>query len=61
MQNAVAITPHLMELFVHLGPIAERDFDNLIECLRVISSYMLLGGDTFMVAHAEGVIFMLAG
>jgi hypothetical protein len=61
LQNAVAITPHLMELFVHLGPIAERDFDNLIECLRVISSYMLLGGDTFMVAHAEGVIFMLAG
>ena len=43
------------------SPIAERDFDNLLECLKISSSYMLLGRDSFMAVHANDVVGILTG
>ena len=71
LQNARSLSPpsaddesgfsELMALYAYMSPIAERDFDNLLECLKISSSYMLLGRDSFMAVHANDVVGILTG
>ena len=61
LQNATAMCAPLLELWPRVGPILNRDFDNLLDLLRMIGGYMLLGGASFMSLHAADVVGVLDG
>lgn len=61
LQNATSMSPALLELWARLSPILNRDFENLLELLQMMSGYMLLGGASFMSLHAADVVGILDG
>lgn len=61
LQNATAMCAPLLELWPRVGPILNRDFDNLLDLLRMIGGYMLLGGASFMSLYAADVVGVLDG
>lgn len=62
VQNSVgmAADDELLLAFSNIELILARDFDNLRDCMQLISGYMMLGADVFMAAHAQNVINILA-
>ena len=61
LQNATSMSGPLLELWARVGPILNRDFDNLLELLQMMGGYMLLGGTSFMSLHAADVVAILDG
>jgi hypothetical protein len=61
IQNSTAMGPAdaLLAAFANIRAILARDYDNLIDCMQLICSYMLLGRDVFMAAEAQNVAGIL--
>ncbi|KAK9168093.1 hypothetical protein Syun_000233 [Stephania yunnanensis] len=57
--NAPAMAPQLLGLFPCLVDIMERSFDHLEVAVRIIESYIILGGTDFLNMHASGLAKLL--
>lgn len=59
LKHAPTITPHLLSLFPHLVPVMERNSDHLQIAMKIIESYVLLGGAGFLQLHSTSVVQIL--
>ncbi|KAK9124553.1 hypothetical protein Sjap_014155 [Stephania japonica] len=57
--NAPTMAPQLLGLFPCLVDIMERSFDHLEEAVRIIESYIILGGTDFLNMHGSGLAKLL--
>ncbi|KAK9159126.1 hypothetical protein Scep_005700 [Stephania cephalantha] len=57
--NAPAMAPQLLGLFPCLVDIMERNFDHLEVAVRIIESYIILGGTDFLNMHASSLAKLL--
>lgn len=56
LRHAPNMVPQFMHLFHHLVPIMERNFDHLLVAMKIIESYILIGGGEFLHHHGQSVV-----
>ncbi|KAJ7540520.1 hypothetical protein O6H91_10G020100 [Diphasiastrum complanatum] len=59
LKYAPSMVTQLLELFPHLVSGMERSLDHLQVAMKIIESYILLGGQAFLQRHAVGVVKIL--
>eukprot|EP00850_Spirogloea_muscicola_P008802 SM000048S16514 [mRNA] locus=s48:162009:170563:+ [translate_table: standard] len=59
LRNAPTMVPQILSLFSHLVPVMERNFDHLQVAMKIMESYIVLGGADFLHHHAAGVVSIL--
>ncbi|MCO5560305.1 hypothetical protein L7F22_013917 [Adiantum nelumboides] len=61
LKHAPVISPQLLALFPHLVAVMDRNSEHLQVAMKIIASYILLGGLSFLQLHSASVVHILDG
>eukprot|EP00271_Cylindrocystis_brebissonii_P019770 TRINITY_DN6200_c0_g1_i2.p1 TRINITY_DN6200_c0_g1~~TRINITY_DN6200_c0_g1_i2.p1 ORF type:complete len:451 (-),score=102.92 TRINITY_DN6200_c0_g1_i2:173-1402(-) len=59
LRHAPAMVPPLLHLFPNLIPIMERNFDHMMVAMKLLESYILIGGSEFLGHHGQSAVKLL--